>query len=371
MTTTDHDPFDTLLALAPTAPIDPAGLGRARAATESAIRGRGTTRLQTVARRRVRSHRVLAVAAISVAAAAVSLVVPALDLGPDARSGTVPAFVALQPAAAQAQGCHNELLPLPGPSDPDSPVTRQSWASIPAISRVLWTAPGLTLTAGTVNESPGGCDARPVAVLYSLDQHSGITIYRDVTDVFSDTPEGLLDAVTVQGRPGRVLTPPAGLHYLTWKDAAGMQWYAEAGGVTLDQLVTILDESLDSQGLASVPAGYASAAIPVTDPTETVFRWSATYQGHTYLDVTTPVRAPVQAAFAGQWGDVTVEATTVGPWDAVYLPNGQGGSELRWATDEASFRLVSPGLGLEEMQSLAASLVPVAADDPALEPDAG
>ena len=290
---TDREPFDTLVALAPPAPVDPAGLERAHARATATIRSGGTTRLQAVARRRVRSHRIVGATVLAVTAATVSVVVPSLDLGSTGDTGPAPLFWGVQPAAAEAAGCLNTLMPVPAPVEPETLVARDAWATIPAISRALWTIPGRTLSHADVRQSPAACGAVPIAVLYDTDPQRGITVYRDVAPVFPGEPN-LFDPVTVQGHPGQVLTAAAQVHHLTWVDGSGVRWYVDAHGVSVDQLVTVLDDSLDADGLAAVPEGFTSARLPAPDPSATVYRWSARYTDGSYLEVTTPHRTAVQ-----------------------------------------------------------------------------
>ncbi len=363
---TDREPFDTLVALAPPAPVDPAGLERAHARATATIRSGGTTRLQAVARRRVRSHRIVGATVLAVTAATVSVVVPSLDLGSTGDTGPAPLFWGVQPAAAEAAGCLNTLMPVPAPVEPETLVARDAWATIPAISRALWTIPGRTLSHADVRQSPAACGAVPIAVLYDTDPQRGITVYRDVAPVFPGEPN-LFDPVTVQGHPGQVLTAAAQVHHLTWVDGSGVRWYVDAHGVSVDQLVTVLDDSLDADGLAAVPEGFTSARLPAPDPSATVYRWSARYTDGSYLEVTTPHRTAVQRGYS-RTGLPIVE-TTVGGWPAIYLPQQQGveiDAELRWSDGTSEFRLGLAGASLAELQHLAASLTQLAPDDPAL-----
>ena len=95
------------------------------------------------------------------------------------------------------------------------------------------------------------------------------------------------------------------------------------------------------------------------DPGSTVYRWSAEF-GDTFLEVTTPPHSPVQTRSA--WA-VEIQYTTFNGRDASYLPVGQGGSELRWNTDTANFRLIVPGADLAELQRVAAGLELLPLDD--------
>ena len=301
------------------------------------------------------ARRTLSLAAATVVIGAVSVVVPHLGLGHESANGVAASAWGLLPASADAAGCHNKTLPVPGPFDPDTYVGPDSWAEIPAISRVLYTIEGRSLVGGGVNESPGVCDARPIAVFYGADLARAISVYRDVNDVFYGAPESLLAPVVVQGNPGRVLTPPAGVHYLTWVDSDGIRWFVEASGMSVDDLIAALDGTVGAAGAPAAPAGYVAADIPESDPSETVFRWTATFADGTYLEVTTPVRAPVEAVLST--GKTGAELTSVGSWRALYVPQDQGGASLRWSTPEATFRLVVPGASEADLVRDAVRLV--------------
>lgn len=316
------------------------------------------TPLQWREKARRRSTRVLTGAAVAVAAAAFAVVLPVIDVNDNKSTGpAVAQFLGVLPAAAADAGCTNANLPLPGPADPDREVPQSSWSQLPEVTRILYTLPEQATADGRVMSSPAICDALPVVVLYDDAGDRGINVYRDVTEVFRGING--LTSTTVQGRPAQVLTPPAGCHYITWVDASGVRWFAEANGMTVDELTSTLDTSLDGHGLISVPAGYLSAPVMTVDPESTVYRWSAQYGG-TFLEVTTPPRFPVQTRSA--WPFET-QYTTFDGRDASYLPVGQGGAELRWNTDTANFRLIVPGADLAELQRIAAGLELLPLDD--------
>ncbi|NTW40211.1 MAG: hypothetical protein HGA44_10050 [Cellulomonadaceae bacterium] len=192
----------------------------------------------------------------------------------------------------------------------------------------------------------------------------GIVVYRDVTEPFRGATH--LAEVTVRGYPAKVLSPAARHHYASWTDADGVRWFVEAAGLTVDELVATLDLSLDDAGLARVPEGYQAAAIPEHDPTGTDYRWSVQYEtgGYIYLEVTSPARVPVEARAA--WGDDDQQYTTVNGERALYLPYEQGGAGIRWATEDASYRLVVAGADLTQLREMAEHVELVTADDPRL-----
>lgn len=350
-----RDPWPVLVELAPRQALDPISLERARVRVDAAQDAAAGVN----GRRRSQVRRVVAVAGLSAAAAVVAVVLPTVDRGSE---GSAP-FLGVLPAAAVGLGCSNEQDPVPGLSDPDEVVPRNRWGSVPAVGEILHVVDGRTPDSAQVTSGPAVCDAIPVAVLHDEAGNRGIVVYRDVTEPFRGVTT--LGETTVRGYRAQVLTPPAGHHFVSWTDDAGVRWFVEAAGLSVDELAVALTASLDDTGLATVPDGFRAVAVPADDPTGTLYRWSAQYDKgrYVYLEVTTPARTPVEARAA--WG-VEQQYTTVGGHRAVYLPQEQGGAGLRWATEEASYRLVVAGADLPELQAIASDLEHISPDDPRL-----
>ncbi|NCT92400.1 hypothetical protein GXB85_15805 [Cellulomonas sp. APG4] len=355
-----RDAWTLLLELAPSVPVDEAGLARARSHVEA--RRAGVDDLAYRRRRRALGVRRLTAAAGVAAVAAVVWPLGGNGDG-DGPSTGVPQALGVLPAAAVGMGCTNEDLPVPGLSDPDQPVPRDLWGSVPQVRESLYLVGDRTPETAHVTSGPAVCDAIPVAVLHDEVGRRGVVVYRDVTQAFRGATN--LGRTTVRGHAAQVLSPPAGHHFVSWTDDEGIRWFTEAAGVSVEELVGILDTSLDDDGLVATPEGFRSVPVHAPDPEGTVYRWTVQYEsgGYLYLEVTTPARGAVE--MRASWA-TEQQYTTVGDVRAVYLPQEQGGAGLRWTTDEASYRLVVAGADLAELQEIATSLEHVSPDDPRL-----
>jgi hypothetical protein len=358
-----RDPWSVLVDVSPRRPVDEPGLDRARTRLDAdcqAVVGLDDRR----ERRARRTRRAVAIAGVSVAAAAAAVILPVVDLG-GRESPSPPAaqFLGVLPAAAVGLGCTNEFDPVPGLSDPDQVVARDVWGSLAPVREILYLVGDRSPEMVQVTSGPAVCDAIPVAVLHDEAGQRGIVVYRDVTEPFRGATN--LGEVTVRGYAAKVLSPPAGHHFVSWTDDGGVRWFVEAAGVSVDELSATLTASLDDAGLATVPDGFQAVPIPAHDPNGTVYRWSVQYEagGYVYLEVTSPARAPVETRAA--WA-VDQQYTTVGDARAVYLPHEQGGAGIRWMTEEASYRLVVAGADLPELREMAENLERVSPDDPRL-----
>lgn len=297
---------------------------------------------------------------VGASAAAVAVVVAAVAIGPSwagvgGRGEPVPAVPAVGHACRE--------LPTPGLSDPETEVPPARWDSVPAIRGILHLVDERVPQYARVTSGPAACDTIPVAVLHDEPGQRGIVVYRDVAEPLLGATD--VQGATVRGYPAHVVSPPAGHHFVSWTDDDDVTWFAEAAGLTVDELTATLTASLDDTGLATTPDGFASVAVPPHDPDGTVYRWSVQYEagGYAYLEVTSPVRTPVETL--GAWA-LDQEYTTVGDHRAVYLPEEQGGAGLRWATEDAGYRLVVAGADLPELRRIAEGLEAVAPDDPRL-----
>ncbi|MCR6688769.1 hypothetical protein [Cellulomonas sp.] len=353
----NRDLWSVLVDLDPGASTDGATLARARERVDA--QRSGVVHLDA---RRKRAGRVLAVAALSAAAAALAVVLPVTGRSGQEPPSPVAQLLGVIPAAAVGAGCSNEGLPVPGPSDPDAVVPRDQWSQLPEVAGLLAVVGDRTADSAFVVSGPALCDAIPVAVLHDPAGERGIVVFRDVTEPFRGAEEILTDA-TVRGYPAQVLSPPAGHHFISWTDDAGIRWFAQANGVTVPELTAVLDEALDDEGFAAAPPGFRAVPVPPHDAAGTVYRWAVQYDEgpFVYLEVTSPARVPVEvyATWPGER-----EFTTVGGHRAVFTPEDQGGAGLRWTTDAASFRLIVEGADLASLREIAEHLEPVTVDDP-------
>ncbi|WP_149203244.1 hypothetical protein [Actinotalea subterranea] len=314
--------------------------------------------------RRARRRRTAGLSAVTAVVALAVVAVGAGWTGVDGGAEPVPAaapLLGILPVAAVGHGCAE--VPVPGLSDPDQVVPTDRWGSLAPVAGILHLVDDRTPEYAVVTSGPAVCDAVPVAVLHDEDGQRGVVVYRDVTEPFRGITD--LDEATVLGHPADVLSPPAGHHYVSWTDDDGVRWFAEAAGLSVEELAETLTASLDDTGLATVPEGFESVPVPEHEPDGTVYRWAVQYEagGYTYLEVTSPARAPVEARAA--WPGEQ-QYTTVGDAAAVYLPDEQGGAGIRWNTAEASYRLVIAGADLTELRETAERLEPVTPDDPRL-----
>lgn len=353
----NRDLWSVLVDLDPGASTDGTALARVRERVDA--QRSGAVHLDA---RRKRARRVLAVATLSAAAAALAVVLPVTGRSGQEPPSPVAQLLGVIPAAAVGAGCSNEELPVPAPSDPDAEVSRDQWSQLPKVARLLAVVGDRTADYASVVSGPAVCDAIPVAVLHDQAGERGIVVYRDVTEPFRGAEEILTDAI-VRGYPAQVLSPPAGHHFISWTDDAGIRWFAEANGVTVPELTAVLDEALDDEGFVAAPPGFRAVPVPPHDPAGTVYRWRVQYDEapYVYLEVTSPAREPVEVYAA--WPR-ELEFTTVDGHRAVFTPDGQGGASLVWTTDAASFRLIVEGADLATLREIAEHLEPVTADDP-------
>jgi len=345
-------------ALAPTRPVDSDRLARAHAEVEWAILEGGESRLVRRARAARRSRRVVGATAAAFGLVAVFTVAPLV--APDHHGSVGHGPVGLAGAEADGMGC--ELYRMPGAVDPMNHIARSQWSHMPGLRAVLFGIDGQRADVETVATSDAACYTDPpVAVLYAPDGSRGITVFRDVDgpagtggpgDIFH---QAATVRTSVQGNEALVVTPPYGLHYVTWVDDAGVRWYVEANGMSAKALMRTLDGAIAPNGVGVVPDGYRSAPLPKVSTHGLMYRWEQSY-GSTFLEVTSPAQMPVEAVTRAQ-NDVVL--TDFEGQDAVYLQEGQGGSELRWHADGVAFRLIVPGADIDQIKSVASTIVPL------------
>ncbi|MCL1871377.1 MAG: hypothetical protein FWF90_13320 [Promicromonosporaceae bacterium] len=380
------DALERVAALCPELPVDADGLSLALAAFERGLVDEPATSItarRPAATRRLpgavhwRRLTLAGVAAVAVTAAAI--VLPA-RLAPSDTStpqrlggGLLPAAAAADPACATA-----------AVAEPPAPVTipRGKWATTPVadvLSLVGDRAPQHISAYKMLHRCP---TAVPVAVVYDARNVRGVNVYRDVaaSDITQIEKVGDAHEAAVRGVNGWILAWVNEGNYprqrLTWIDASGQRWYAEAESLPEAQTVALLDGlTFGSDGVldpASVPPGFAAApATPSAPAGAPTYTWTAEYgtpkgepgPGYVYLEVSTPATLPVETEVA----DFRNRLVDFDGVMAAYSPQGQGGSELRWVTNGVRYRLVAAVGSLDELLAVARTVRHATPADPLLQ----
>jgi hypothetical protein len=180
------------------------------------------------------------------------------------------------------------------------------------------------------------------------------------------------------------LTPPAGHHFVSWVEPDGVRWLAIADGVSISELVRWLDTATlagthvpaatQAPGMVRAPlTSTAQNAIPAV-----TYTWEADYgapartpdsggvqalpRGYASLQIVVGPSDPVVSQLS--WGHIGDIVTSVNGEPAVYNPNSEGGSLLRWTHHDATYRLFVNAHSLETSLELASRVEPVAVNDP-------
>ncbi|MFI9485174.1 hypothetical protein ACIG47_02180 [Promicromonospora sp. NPDC052451] len=370
--------YDDLHDLAPGGPVDVTGLEVARAAFERGLRAGAAVRVggrKHLAgrnpRRGVGAGRVL-----------VALTAGVLLLGTGALGATLlgdasrPAQVGVpepsrSPTPAPSttpdggtRGCddRNEVL------DATPPVPSAQW---PGLIDHGWRLPDVPVTAApTLQSAPVRC-AGEVAALAFADVEDDRAVV-----VYSRHPNAVPPDADISLAEASIGTVGGGDHFVTWTDGHGRSWSATAGGVSAEELRTILqslDFAEDGAVTGPVPHGLERVETPEVDPGTTVYLWRMRHDDvSSYLWVTWPVTAPIEAGLADGRDYTAVE------FDgrvALYSPGIPGLSanppSLRWVEDGARFWLLDADADLELLKARARSVEPIALDDPELRPYLG
>ncbi len=305
-----------------------------------------------------------------VGALAVVLTVGGLGLprlggsGPDVQASG--GFLGVAPASASdGEACHMGR---------GGWVERDDWGKhadvVEIAALVAGDGVGPVRTAG-VSWSRGVCAVvTPAAVLYDTDPVRGLTVWRDVANPYGDrvTPA----PQQVRGRTALTTDLDDGEHVLSWRDADGVRWMAEASGMSLATSVAVLDDLSFSGGVidpVSVPAGLSAAPPVAPTTTHTTRGWHVTYGSATWdsrrIDLITSRVTEPPEVFASRDAQ-GVRFTTVDGVTAVYSTDGSGWGSLGWVRDGVQYTLKASG-GIDRLRELAAHVEHVAVDDPRLD----
>lgn len=239
-----------------------------------------------------------------------------------------------------------------------SALDRAQWVSTPVAAMTTLlpeTAVGAPLRAVAAGQAEGTCPApTPAAVLYAQDpQLKGLTLWADVADPY--TGQDGLRTVELRGTTGQLFNPSPDSFNLSWVAADGTRWLAEASGIDEDTFVRTLNGfQLDGGELsiASVPAGWEQAPIPVRSTQTTEFDWRVEYGSpgakwtpdRVTLEVQRAVDSPAVALARFAAGSTL---TSVNGHLAVWSTNGPAGSDigasLQWQDEQFTYVLRGRG----------------------------
>lgn len=370
------DVLDHLATLAPRGVADRVGLLSARALLDASLdhdEQTGVAALEQalvlapakVGRRRAR-------AAVSVAASVTLL--GAAGLGVTLlRAEPVQALRlddagALVPAAPGDPACLTDPL---APAPASQQLGPDASTHLPAGARELAVAAGSVPRSVRLEAEAYPCGApEPAAVFAARDGSVAVTFYAaTASPTFSGAP------VQVRGRAGRVATPPAGHHFLTWREPDGVRWTVVANGMTSDDLVEALADA-DLRG-TTVGGSTALLGLPRETPppaaedwTDVTFVWTVdlgVQQGPTdqAAAATLLVQAGPEESLGARlsWASPGRVMTTVRSVPAAFVPWSEGGSSLSWVVDGRSYVLLVEAHSLDLSRAIAERLVPTSADD--------
>ncbi|MFD2794281.1 hypothetical protein ACFS27_12045 [Promicromonospora vindobonensis] len=372
--------YDTLRDLAPTEPVDAEGLEVARAAFDRGLRtetvgaafpvvGRG----DRMSRRAGRPGRVLVAVTASVLliGAGVAGAVLIRDIaqpaesgppvgGPDPLTGsTVP-----PPSASPEDGPAVQCDDLSMSTDMTPEIPSSEW---PDLMEHGWTLPDVPVTAPpTLQGAPAECAGATAAVVFADPADDRAVV------VYERLP-GLPPAPDRPLAEAEVGTVGSGDHHVAWTDEAGHQWYADAGGVSVEEFRAILgslDYGADASVTGPVPDGFERVETPEIAPGTTLHLWRMWHnESLPYLWASWPATMPIEAALADGRDYTAVE------FDggiALYSEGIPGLSanppSLRWEKDGVRFWLSDAGADLETLKARARSVRPLDLDDPELAP---
>jgi len=349
---TSHLDLDALAA-ADAAPVPPVAQIRARAA---ALR-----------RRRRRTTSVLSVGVVAAAIGVGGLVAPQGGATPEGPAA--PVFLGVQSAAAAdgRTGCNVGF---------GEALARDAWAADPAAARLpaLLDAPGVAPLRGvSLHADTENCPPPvPVVTLYADDPVRGLTVYRDVADPYAGQ-DGLTER-RVRGATAVVMTFDAGNMVLSWVDADGVRWLSQAGGITQDAAVALLDGLvLDPDGRldpASVPADLVVGDVPEPVAGTRTVTYTVQYgsPGAEWTDDRVILSVSDRPRAAGEWAASAapgLELVQVAGGVAEYDPGNDAFGQLIWTRDGLTYHLTGTG-GVERLVELAESVRTVAPADPVI-----
>jgi len=326
-------------------------------------------RAAVLRRRRRRTTTVLCVGVLAAALGAGGLALPQGGGAPGSSTPVAATFLGVQRAAA-ADGeaaCDRGVAEA---------LDRGDWGTDPVaagLTAVLASPDLAPLRGVSMDVTTWNCPAAtPVVALYADDPVRGVLLFRDVANPY-DGQSGLTER-RVRGVTARVMTFDTGALVLSWVDPDGVRWLAQAGGMSEDAAVGVLDGLvLDPSGAAdpaSVPGDLVAAAVP---PQQTGTRrglylvqygspgpeWT---DDRVILSVGSTPSSEVDWAASGAPG---LELVHVRGTLAEYEPGSAGDpfGQLRWTADGRTYVLVGTG-GASRLVTLAESLEHVDPGDP-------
>jgi hypothetical protein len=383
--------YDTLRELAPTDPVDAAGLEVARAAFERGLRAERTEGAFPVnggehlvvpsPRRAGGLGRILVAVTASVLLIGVGAVGTVLirdvsqpvSLRPPVDADPIPGVpnpsTDLSPApsagptsAEPAVRCDARNMSVDGaPEIPSS-----EW---PGLMEHGWTLPDVPVTASpTLQSAPVECAGRIAAVVFAdpADDRA-IVVYEQMSSARTPAPDtSLSEAEVAAGGPSADL-------FVTWTDENGRPWWAMAGGVPAEEFRTILGSLTygeDGSVTGPVPGGFERVETPEIEPGTTLFLWRMWHnESMPYLWVSWPVTAPIEAGLADGRDYTAVEFDGGTALYSEGIPGLSGNPpSLRWEKGGVGFWLLDSGADLETLKARARSVEPLDLDDPQLAP---
>lgn len=377
--------YDDLRELAPTGPVDSVGLEVARAAldrelhserAEGALTVGGPGRYVTPGRQRARSTgrvlvavtaSVLLVGAGALGAVLIRDIAQPADVGPpagvpDPWTGST---VSPSPVPDEGSGVQCDDFGTSLDMAPEVPSSR--W---PGQLDHGWTVPDVPVTASpTLQSAPVECAGQVAAAVFA-DAAAGRAVAVFAGQRLPGEGIAAPDASLAEAKVG---TTGSGDHFVEWADEAGHPWYAQAGGVSVEELRTILEGLVygaDGSVTGPVPEGFEQVETPEVEPGTTLYLWRMLHdEVSSYLWVTWPVTTPIEAGLTDGRDNQAVE------FDggvALYSPGLPGVSanppSLRWEEDGARFWLLDSGADLETLKERARSVRPLDLDGPELAP---
>lgn len=381
--------YDILRDLAPTDPVDAAGLEVARAAFERGLlaeRAEGAFPVDGRGHLVVPSPRragglgrvlvavtatVLLIGAGAVGAVLIRDIAQPVDVGPQVDPGrpigaSEPSVSSQAPSAGPtstepAVQCDARNMAVDGaPEIPSS-----QWRGLMDHG---WTLPDVPVTASpTLQSAPVECAGEIAAATFAdpADDRA-VVVYEHLSYAASPAPGTSLDEAEVAARP-------SGAVFVAWTDEHGHPWYAQGGGVSVDEFRTILGSLTygeDGSVTGPVPDGFDRVETPETEPGTTMYLWRMWHnETMPYLWAWWPATAPIESGLADGRGYTEVEFDGGIALYSEGLPGVAGNPpSLRWVKDGVRFWLSDSGADLETLKARARSVRPLDLDDPQLTP---
>jgi len=381
MNRTSHE---ILRELAPTDPVDAAGLEVARAAfergllaerAEGAILVDGREHLGAPGSPRAgRPGRVLVAltASVLLLGAGAFGVMLIRDIAQPANSGPPvgapnpsTGSTYAPPSARPGDGPAVQCDDLNSSVDMTPEIPSAEW---PSLMDHGWTLPDVPVTASpTLQGAPVECAGAIAAAVFADPAHDrAVAVYERLPVARPPAPDTSLGEA-------EVATLPSGDHFVTWTDENGHPWWAQAGGVSVEEFRTILGSLTygeDGSVTGSVPDGFERVEAPETEPGTTLYLWRMWHnESMPYLWAWWPATAPIEAGLADGRDYTAVEFDGGTALYSKGLPGVVGNPpSLRWEKNGVRYWLSDSGADLETLKARARSVRPLDLDDPQLVP---